>query len=141
MPICGYNEQMGDGLRELFTGIHKILRDKARKENIDFPFILYREVQEIPEINGHLEKAESVYLQMFLGLNYMVLPFFQHLRNLCKQGEVTEEIYFQEVENFLSDLRKAEQRNLALAYESSDQEYLKNRAGGLGAWIVDKLDT
>ena len=136
MAVCGYNEEMGDGIRTLCRGMYNEIKKKSLMEGVSLSSILERELIEIPEINRCISKSSEANLSAFFGLNELALPLFSMALERCVDGDLPVEEFDKIVERFINCLRRVEEKNLMMPYSGKGED-LSERARRLGVWIAE----
>jgi hypothetical protein len=81
MSICGYNEQIGQGLNLLFKGMASSMAEKASKMGaipaLDHELFELRKMIEIMEGKGPIQ-------EIFIGLNKFAEGVFLHVKNMIE---------------------------------------------------------
>lgn len=133
MAICGYNEVMGRGLREFFSGVTLALEEKAKREGMPLRAVFERELVEIPQINAGLTDSNHPSHGAFLGLNTMVLVLFKNVLGDAGDSTMLGERLRREVEAFVKVLEDTEEQADRLATQGIDDPV--KRAAALGDWL------
>lgn len=141
MTICGYSNEMGKGLRILFSAMFDVIDEKAKNEGVKFGDILERELLEIPEINRQLSPSTNFSHKMFMGLNIMALSHFTEIHaRLTVDASNTKHLFMDAVDKFIATLEDAENYSLSVPLNDSLVEsQIQERASDIGKWIYTNL--
>jgi DNA-binding phage protein len=109
MPICGYNEKMGAGVKLLAEGLILSLRKKAERKDLSMAQQMAAEERELSTYTEQLHrKPESPKTQAWLGLVYQVRYLMQPANSAGLTREEFEAAVRKRAEEFDQQMIKFE---------------------------------
>jgi len=137
MIVCGYNEQMGRGLKLLFEGVHATILERSRRDELPFSEVLRREIIEMTRISGALKAGQGCTLSMLVGLNAMVTALFEDLLSSGDPDLADEAVFMKEVDKMVIAVMESDQYNaLHRPPSKSSDTIIERSAGAVGEWMM-----